>query len=486
MKRIAFGLGLAAIIASAPSLAQERVEAGPPQNILLTLYADGIAIVEERRTAILPGGPATVSADGLPESLLPDSVVVEAAGVQAGDVRLGTDRIDQARLLALSLNKRIVWAVPDAAGGERRVEGRLIAYRGGVVMEVDGQIETQPAGRLILDSLPEGLSEGTWISAAIAAESPGDTPIRIGYLTPGIGWSVDYEAQLAPDEKTLALAGRYAIANSLDRVFPNATTRLVAGSVNRVSKGRPPRPHPRAEMAVMRTMAATADAAPSGPPVQAALGDLHVYDLDAALDVPASATVRRALFAPATIPVEKQYRLEGRGDGWPGRGAEQRERQRPDVRLRFVNAADGPLAKPLPAGLVRVMGALAADTKDTPKVVLGEARIGHKAVGEEIILPLGRAFDVTAERKMTYFRHDPEDNQRRNRPIPYETAHEIILHNARAEPVTVEVVERFSADWRLLNAEPAARETHARSAVWRIDVPAGGETTMTYRIRVEP
>ncbi len=483
---LALGLSIPmAFAAFSPSLAQEQVTAGPPQQVLLTLYADGIAVVEERRSVVLPGGPAELTVDGLPEGMLSNSVSLEANGIPAVDLKLGRNRIDQARLLALSLGKTIEWVVPDAKDGTRTYRGRLVAYRNGIVIRDGEMLKTLPPGQLFLNEVPEGLSEGSWISGTVSSEIPGDQLVRLGYLTPGIGWSVDYEARLNAEETALVLDGRYAIANGLDRSFPNATTRLVAGSVNRAALPRPQVRKQQAvmmEMAVSRTMSSGAPAAP----VEAALGDLHVYDLNSALDVPASATVRRALFQPTSLPVEKRYKLQGRGDGWAGRTAEGAERQRPMVSLRFENTADGPLARPLPAGLVRVFGALPSDDEDSPRVVLGEARIGHKAVGETVDLPLGQAFDVTVERRMTYFRQDPDDNQRRNRGLPFETAHEITFHNARDRAVTVELRERFSGDWKIINASIDPADRRPRSGLWKIKVPAGGKTVLSYRVRIEP
>ena len=54
MKRWILAFGLMAVIA-APAAGQERVSAGPPQKVLLTLYADGIAVVEAETAGFLTG-----------------------------------------------------------------------------------------------------------------------------------------------------------------------------------------------------------------------------------------------------------------------------------------------------------------------------------------------------------------------------------------------------------------------------------------------
>lgn len=459
----------------------ETIEAGPVQQSLLAIYGDGIAVVEERRTAVFSGGPALVRLTGLPEGLISDSVTLSIGGVPAGDIRLGRDRIAPDRLLEQSVGNRIAWVSVGENGVERRHEGTLLAHRGGVVMEIDGHVEVMPAGRLVLDNLPSDLIDGTWVEAEVGSSQPGDLPIALGYLAPGISWAVDYDVELGTDESALVLAGRYSLRNDGELPYPNATVRLVAGAVNRAARPPVPAPQPQAEMMMARaTMAADAP----GAPKRAALGDLHVYDLDQPLELPAAATIRRELFAAVTVPVEKRYLLRGRGDGWPGRGADGAERQRPTVKLHFENHADGPLARPLPAGTVRVFGTLSGDGLDMPRVVLGEDRIAHTAVGEPVRVTLGQAFDVSAERRMTAFELD--ENTQRGRPVPYEVAHKITLHNAKDKPVTVDVTERFSAQYAILTASVPPEGTNARAAEWKIDVPARGKTVLAYRVKVTP
>jgi hypothetical protein len=44
-------------------------------------------------------------------------------------------------------------------------------------------------------------------------------------------------------------------------------------------------------------------------------------------------------------------------------------------------------------------------------------------------------------------------------------------------------VERIPGDWRILSESQTHTKEAANEAVWRVVVPAGGETELTYRVR---
>ena len=64
-----------------------------------------------------------------------------------------------------------------------------------------------------------------------------------------------------------------------------------------------------------------------------------------------------------------------------------------------------------------------------------------------------------------------------------ETAHRITLRNAKAEAVTVDVVENIPGDWRMLEESQPHSKRSTGQAVWNVTVPAGGEAELTYRVR---
>ncbi len=464
--------------------AQTRIlAADPADGAAIAVYSDGLSVVGETRSVTLPGGPALVSLPDLPEGLDLSSLAVRIGGDPAGSITIRRDSLSPQTLLQRSLGQEISWLVPVGdSGAEREIRGTLINVDGGLILKVGDRYEAMPPnGRLALDSLPPGMTGGLEVTAHTGAAA-GSQPVDLRYVTPDLRWSADYTAFLTPDESGLTLSGHYLIDNGTATGFTGATIRLVAGETTRVH------PMPKEMMATRMYSApamASSDSAGYAAPEEATLGDVHVYDVAGRIDLPARQTVRRVLLAPVTVPAEKRYRLEGSGLVFPGQRQGRVDGLRPSVTLTLKNDKDGPLARALPAGPVRVFGTLASDDANAPAVILGEDHFSHLPVGGTAELSLGRAFDVTGERRVLDYETTGSGTDRRQHP--YRARHEITLRNGRAEAVTVELAEALSGQtWSITEASTEPESRDARSATWQIDIPAGEARTLTYTVRVTP
>lgn len=477
------GLLAAALTISASAGAFAQSVADPAPGAAISVYADGLSVIRETRRTELSAAGEAVSLPGLPQSLDWSTLSVAIDGAPADSIRIRQDDLSPQSLLRRSIGQEVTWLVPAGdSGAEREIRGTLVNVDGGVILKVGNRYEAMPAGRLALDALPAGMTGGLEVTA-ISTAAKGDHTVSLGYVAPDLSWSADYEAALLPDESGLVLSGQYQITNGTDAGFDDAVIRLVAGETNRVRNGAG-----RPEMMAMATMdsAASMKSAPrAAPPQPVSLGDVHVYDVEGRVDLPAGQTVRRVLLAPVTVPAEKVYRLGGSGMVHPGQPLRVQDGLRPEVTIKFENASDGPLAKILPAGPVRVYGALAEDSDMAPRVVLGEDRLSHLPVGGDTELRLGRAFDVTAERQVVEYETTGVAQHRHL--YPYRATHEITLKNGRDEPVSVEVTEFLSAqNWEIVEESQPHESQDASNAIWNVEIPAKGETVLRYTVRVQP
>jgi hypothetical protein len=96
-------------------------------------------------------------------------------------------------------------------------------------------------------------------------------------------------------------------------------------------------------------------------------------------------------------------------------------------------------------------------------------------------LKLGEAFDVTADKKQTDFKRREPTNRA---SYVFESAYEIVLRNAKKQAETVVVREPVPGDWTMLEESQAHAKVAAGTAEWRVKVPAGGSTTLRYRVLV--
>lgn len=453
----------------------------------IVLYRDGPAEVTEARPLALPDGARRLVADGLPETAADDSLSAalvpseSAAAILPEAVTLQAAETQAHGLLARLVGQEITWLVPNPSAGpgepaERAITGILRAAGAGEpVVERDGGLEVLPPGRLRLDSIPADLALNR--SATVDIEAPpGTSTLFLRYTAGGLAWDARYAVEVAHDGVSVRFSGDYLIVNTSREDYESARLRLVAGDVPRIA-----RPHPVQKEAMQPMAYRTMSAADSGggPPSVAAVGERQIFSVSRPVTLAGNSTVRRPLFKSVTLPAERHYRLTGQGEAWIGRAPDESERLRPRVEVTFVNDADGPLARPLPAGEVSVR---APDDVALSTLLLAEARMPATAVGERVALDLGEAFDVGARRRLASFEWRGEPDERTGRR-PYTARHEIVLTNAKKTPVTVDILDRFNGEWEVTDSSHPVTRADARTASFEVEVPAGGETTFTYTVR---
>ena len=95
-------------------------------------------------------------------------------------------------------------------------------------------------------------------------------------------------------------------------------------------------------------------------------------------------------------------------------------------------------------------------------------------------MTLGKAFDLVAEVHQTEF----EDlSDRRNRR--YESGFQVSLRNRKEqEAATITVLAHFPGEWQIRENSQDYVKEDAFTARFELDVPAGQERTLNYKVRV--
>jgi hypothetical protein len=206
-------------------------------------------------------------------------------------------------------------------------------------------------------------------------------------------------------------------------------------------------------------------------------GEPHLYTLPGRLSLAPGLETSALLFEPATTPVTRTYVVRGR---IPFRGplppldGEMTEPVTVTYTLeRRERTGFGDV--PLPGGVARLYQ---ADAAGRPQLV-GEATIGHTAAGRSVTLDAGQAFDLTAVRTQTAY------STRRDslRTVAF-ASFSVTLSNAKDSAVTIDVLESRGGEWAVLASSVPAERVSATTTRFRVQVPARGEATLTYRIRV--
>ena len=273
-------------------------------------------------------------------------------------------------------------------------------------------------------------------------------------------------AELNERDDRLDLNGWVTLTNQSGAAYSNARLQLVAGDLNRV-RSRPPMP--RGAMAMAAKMADVEDLK------QEALFEYHLYTLQRPTTLSENQTKQVALLSATNVSIQKEFLLAGASHYYFGQYGDVGQKLKVAVFVEFQNKGDG-LGIPLPKGIVRVYK---KDTQGNAQFV-GEDQIDHTPRNEAVRLKLGDAFDVTADRRQTDFKRLAEESRH---VVILETAYRLVLKNARKEAVTVVVREPVPGDWTMVSESQTHTKTASRIAEWKIRVPAGGESTLTYRVR---
>jgi hypothetical protein len=471
----------ALLLAALPALlvAQETATTLKDQKALaVTIYNDNLALVKDTREVRLPRGDARLAFEEVSAQIRPETALLRNLTAPkdfwVAEQNFDFDLLTPQKLLDKYVGKQVtvVRSVPnpDGAGAkEVRETATVLATNGGVVLQFADRIETSVPGRIVYPGVPANLRARPTLVISLHSGAEKPQQLELSYLTGGLSWRADYVANLAPDERTLDLSGWVTLTNQSGAAYPNATLQLVAGDVNRVQERKP----------VMYEMARMAAAAPPPPQMkEEGLFEYHLYTLDRPTTLAVNQTKQVALLSATSVPVKKEYVLQGQTYYYSGSYGDLGAAQKVSVFVAFDNREPSHLGMPLPKGIIRVYK---RDSEGRAQFV-GEDQIDHTPKNEKVRLKLGDAFDVTAHRKQTDYKSLGRQGKFGN---VSESAYELVLKNAKKEAITVSVREPLPGDWEMIqNSHPFTKED-AHTAQFRVEVPAGGSATLTYRIRVK-
>jgi hypothetical protein len=444
------------------------------QSVAVTIYNEDLALVKDARRITLESGTNVLALRDVSARMRPETARLRSLGKPgAFDVleqNFDFDLLTPAKLLEKYVGRtvRVVRTQP-TTGAETTETAEVLSASNGVVLKIGDRIETGFPGRIVYDGVPDNLRDRptlvTWLDSRVA----GPQSAELSYLTGGLSWQADYVAELDPDDRALDLAGWVTLTNRSGTAFPNARVQLVAGDVNRV--------HDDLRRKVADTAMLAAPAARPAGVAQEALFEYHLYTLGRPTTLADNQTKQVALLNATGVPITKELLLSGSDTYYRSGVGEIGQKLKVGVNIEFDNRESARLGLPLPKGVVRVYK---RDSQGNAQFV-GEDRIDHTPKNEKVRLHLGDAFDVTADKKQTDFeRREPTGTGH----SAFESAYEIVLRNAKAEPVSVVVREPVPGDWRMLEESQPHERPAAGTAQWVVAVPAGGATTLKYRVLV--
>ncbi|MDZ7596639.1 MAG: DUF4139 domain-containing protein [Thiobacillus sp.] len=444
--------------------------AADQQSVAVTIYNDNLALIKDARRVRLARDINRLTWRDVSAQMRPETAqlrnVTNPAGFRLQEQTFDFDLLTPEKLLEQYVGREVsVIRTHPTTGGDTRETATVLSTHGGVVLKYADRIETGVPGRLAFASVPDTLRDTPTLVISLVNPTAGSQNLELSYLTGGLSWRADYVAELNERDDRLDLNGWVTLTNQSGAAYPNARLQLVAGDVNRVRDAQP----------MMRaTMAKVADAAEMQ---QESLFEYHLYTLQRPTTLAQNQTKQVALMSASRVPVKKEFLLQGENYYYSGQHGELGQKIKVGVFVEFDNKGEG-LGIPLPRGVIRLYK---QDSQGNAQFV-GEDRVEHTPKSETVRLKLGDAFDVTADRKQTDFKK-LAGTSRYN--AVFESAYEIVLKNAKPEAVTVMVREPMPGDWEMVSESQPHTKAASGMAEWSVSVPAGGQATLGYRVRVK-
>jgi hypothetical protein len=475
-KKSSLALLISCVFSSSAFAADEiRSTLNDQQSVAVTIYNGDLALVKDQRKVKLQNGLndlalRDVSAQIRPETALLRSIS-HAGSFSTLEQNFDFDLLTPEKLLEKYVGKNVlVVKTHPTTGAETSEQATVLSANNGVVLKIGNRIETGIPGRIVYADVPANLRDRPTLVTKLNNKTAAEQTLELSYLTGGLGWKADYVAELNPKEDSLDLSGWVTLTNTSGTSYNNAKLQLVAGDVNRVQQYAQPM------VKAMRAEIMMADSA--APMAEESLLEYHLYSLDRPTTIAENQTKQVALLSASGIPARKELLLRGADYYYSNSYGDLGQKMKVSVFVEFDNKEAAKMGMPLPKGTMRVYK---KDSQGNAQFV-GEDHIDHTPKNETVRLKLGESFDVTADKKQTDFKTLPRPSKGNS---AFESAYEIVLKNAKKEKVTVTVQEPIPADWKMLSESHPSTKATSNTAVWKIDIPAEGKTTLSYRVQVK-
>ena len=443
----ALALGGVAAAQAAPEAAGPTKDgAGSAARTAMTLYSQGMAVVQAQRSLSLDKGTQTVR---WPVTALPETSSLALVGdglrLTGFDVAAGAGQG-----LAGRIGQRVVLGA--GHGDDATRQGTLVALDGdAALVRVDDRIE-----RIALSSptvigwpAPEDDTQRV-LSLDIAARTGGRQTATLLYQRAAPAWQASYTGTFDAETGALRVNASAIIDNQSSTPLDADQAWLVAGQPQRAGYNTP-----QPAMMMASKSRVSHDSQPGAPEPA---GGLYRYPLQNGLHIAAGATRGMALMAPFTLEATRRTTFTHYATA-TGRGA----REHAMLALHARNSTN----KPLPAGMIRIYDA------DARAQLLGGDTLNDVPAGAPIDLTLGEAFDITATREVAAT--ETTDERRVH----------MTLFNATQASRQVRIVERLPDNARLAPGAPKLAGQTDGAPTWRVTIPAGGQTDFSYRFVID-
>lgn len=422
----------------------------------ITIYNNNIGVVKETHKVKLEKGINQVNLVDVATGIEPQSVNVKIAA-KLLEQNYQYDLASMYTILNKFIDKDITLYEKES---QNETSGRLISIDGnGIVIKTNNQgitiIPNFSDYRIKVGQLPENLKTKPTLEWKILSEKKSEENLNLTYKTNGLTWEAKYIAVLNQDETSLNLNSWVNVTNSSGASFTNSNLKLVAGDVNTLNT-------PTYLLRKNYMMGAQATMAESDNNFEErGLMDFHVYELDRTVDLLNNEQKQISLFNSDNIKIDKKYNYNVSGNNQKGKA---------NIIIEFVNNKENGLGIPLPKGTFSIY----KEDKNSNELV-GEDRIDHTTKDEKVKLNIGQSFDIVID--------DVLISEKRISDKVYESEYKITVKNQKSNKINININQLWNTNWELISSNFKSNQDKASEIFFPLEVKAGENITLNYKIR---
>ncbi len=425
-------------------------------RLSMTVYANGLAMVQDQRSVDIPAGRNLLSYEGVSNQLNPSSALFKGQDLtvlqQVFDYALMSD----ANMLRLSEGSEVKLLRFNPENGEEITEyAKIITTKPQLVVETKRGVEINPAGRIVFMEIPKGLSKAPALKLFLESPKAGTQKVDLTYLTNGFNWKADYIGKLNSERTKIEIRALATVTNNTEVSFENTHMNVSAGDVQTA---------PRLMHNMSKQKEVVEYALDSDMASNQAIGNFQLFKLPEKVTIESQQTRQFPLLPIKTIDAQQVFEAHhyfyGQQESFDIYNIE-----RPQTYVEFNND----MQSPMPAGAFRVYE---SDNEGADHFT-GENYIQDIADGEPVRLQLGESYNLRIYRNQTSWKSIGKKGGK--------ATYEVKVTNASDTDATVRLIETVDGK-SSLSSKMASQKKDNRTYQWELLVPAKGEAAMTYTV----
>lgn len=449
--------------------AQTKLESNINDQVAVevTVYNTNLGLIKDVRQVALPKGQGELRFMDVASHIMPVTVRAQSLNYPKKFAILEQnyeyDLMNADKLLDKYVGKKIkIIDWNKYKDRKESVAAILLSNNQGQIYKINNEIYIGHPGYKVLPELPQDLIAKptlVWLYENTAHKAHN---LEVSYLTKNISWKADYVLVLNQTDTFADISGWVTLDNQSGATYKSARLKLVAGDVHRVEK-----------KVKARTYAMDAMLAERAPQFkEKGFFEYHIYDLQTKTTIKNKQTKQIRLLEAGKTEVKKEFVVQGNNSYFARQFRPRDSKQPVSVNIKFQNSSKNNLGMPFPAGVMR----LYKQDHEKSLQFIGEDKIEHTPKDEEVILKIGEAFDVVAQRSQTDYK--------RITTTLHESEWEITLKNHKSEDITVGLIEPLFGNWRVISSSLPYKKTDAFTIRFDVPVPKDKTVTVKYRVRV--